>query len=137
MSELEDFTKFIGTYNGEDNISLELPTGTGKTTKIPPKLVDEYNKRVLVAVPNRALVFRITNYLNRSDTGYAVGGEKPHFDERHNLVYVTVGWFSSKLTQYLSSDKIPNIMEEFNVAIIDEIHCLDTEYVILIQTRIQ
>ncbi len=103
------------------SLVLEAPPGAGKTTRVPPALLDSYAGEVLVLEPRR-LAARLAARRVASERGEAVGetiGYQVRFDEvagpRTRLRFLTEG----VLTRRLLADPC---LERVGTVILDEFH---------------
>ena len=66
-------TEILNHLRAADNLVLEAPPGAGKTTRVPPALLDLSEREVLVLEPRR-LAARLAARFVAAERGEAVGG---------------------------------------------------------------
>jgi ATP-dependent helicase HrpB len=113
--------EILNHLRGAENLVLEAPPGAGKTTRIPPALLDLSDGEVLVLEPRR-LAARLAARFVAAERGEAVGGTvgyQVRFDEvagpRTRLRFLTEG----VLTRRLLSDPA---LERVAAVVLDEFH---------------
>jgi ATP-dependent helicase HrpB len=113
--------EILNHLRGAENLVLEAPPGAGKTTRIPPALLDLSDGEVLVLEPRR-LAARLAARFVAAGRGEAVGGTvgyQVRFEEvagpRTRLRFLTEG----VLTRRLLSDPT---LERVAAVVLDEFH---------------
>jgi ATP-dependent helicase HrpB len=113
--------EILNHLRGAENLVLEAPPGAGKTTRIPPALLDLSDGEVLVLEPRR-LAARLAARFVAAERGESVGatvGYQVRFEEvagpRTRLRFLTEG----VLTRRLLSDPA---LERVAAVVLDEFH---------------
>jgi ATP-dependent helicase HrpB len=114
----------VGALREHDSLVLQAPAGAGKTTRVPPALLDAGlagDGRILVLEPRRVAA-RATARRIAYERGVSVGGEvgyQVRFDNKISdetrLAIITEGI----LTRRLQSDPF---LEGVNIVVLDEFH---------------
>jgi ATP-dependent helicase HrpB len=120
------------------NLVLEAPPGAGKTTRVPPALLDTVSGEIIVVEPRR-IAARLAAHRVASELGEAIGGlvgYQVRFDEkvgpRTRLRFVTEGI----LTRRLLTDPT---LKGVDAIILDEFHerHLDSDLALVLLKRLQ
>ncbi|MBZ5576815.1 MAG: ATP-dependent helicase HrpB [Acidobacteriia bacterium] len=113
--------EILGHLRTQANLVLEAPPGAGKTTRVPPALLDMDAREVLVLEPRRLAARLAARFVSR-EMGEAVGGTvgyQVRFEEvagpRTRLRFLTEG----VLTRRLLSDPA---LEHVGCVVLDEFH---------------
>ncbi len=113
--------EILNTLRHGPNLVLEAPAGAGKTTRVPPALLDLTDREVLVLEPRR-LAARLAARFVAGERGEAVGetvGYQVRFEEvagpRTRLRFLTEG----VLTRRMLSDPL---LERAGAVVLDEFH---------------
>ena len=124
-----DYDEISNKINDNIITIITAPTGSGKTVKVPFRLVTDYNK-IFVSIPTKISVKNAYEYLikdknilreDKNLIGYAAGAQQEgiNYDEDSVLVYATTGHIKNKMLFYLSKRQDIDFCD---LLIVDESH---------------
>jgi ATP-dependent helicase HrpB len=130
--------QILASLRSTPNLVIEAPPGAGKTTRVPPALMDLIPNQILVLEPRR-IAARLAARRVASELGVGVGetvGYQVRFEDvsspRTRIRFVTEGVFTRRL---LSDPDLNNI----GAVILDEFHerHLETDLALTMLRRLQ